>query len=89
MTLDELPGPLTDADLVGFDPLKVVLVDDLRPSLVKRLLGLPMWLLLLPVRLVQGLIRRPKLLVALVVGAIAATVTFGYLNRRQGEARRI
>ncbi len=86
MTLDELPGPLTDADLVRFDPLEVVLVDDLKPTPLQRLLSLPTWILLLPVRIVQGLIRRPKLLAALVVGAIASGLTFRYLSRRDRDS---
>ena len=85
MTLDELPGALTDSDLIGFEPLDVVVIDDLKPSVLRALLGLPLHIALLPVRIVQGLFRRPKLLIALVVAALVGALAVGYMRQRPAE----
>ena len=74
VTLDQLPGGLSDAQLLSFEPLEVVHVDDLAPGLARTLLGLPVWVLLAPVRVAQALVRRPKLLVALLVAGVVAAV---------------
>ena len=74
MTLDQLPGALPDARLLSFEPLEVVHVDDLGPGLVKTIVGLPVQLVLAPVRVVRALLRRPKLLVALLVAGVVAAV---------------
>ena len=85
MTLDELPGHLSDSDLIGFEPLEVVLVDDLKPSVLKTLLGLPVSIVMMPVRVVRGVLRRPKLLIALLLAAVVAGVAIGYLRERPAE----
>ncbi|MDH3754772.1 MAG: hypothetical protein OEU32_12940 [Acidimicrobiia bacterium] len=83
--MTDLPTALSDADLVGAAALEVVTVDDLRPGLVRRILGLPGAIIMLPIRTVRWLLRRPKLLVLAVLAAVlAAAVCCGPL--RSGSA---
>lgn len=79
-SLADVPTTLSDADLVAWTPLDVVTVEDMRPSAIVTLLLLPFRLISLPFRAVGYVLRRPWLLLLILV---AGFVIFWFSPLRQ------